>query len=57
MREQWAALEGKMPQAVYEEVLARFDAQVANAQEWRDVVNAYFWRKSGIGDRDGRQIW
>jgi alpha-glucuronidase len=46
-----------MPQAVYEEVLARFDAQVANAQEWRDVVNAYFWRKSGIGDRDGRQIW
>jgi alpha-glucuronidase len=57
MREQWAALEGKVPHAVYQEVLARFDAQVANAQEWRDVVNAYFWRKSGIGDRDGRQVW
>jgi len=57
MGEQWAALEGKVPHAVYQEVLARFDAQVANAQEWRDVVNAYFWRKSGIGDRDGRQVW
>lgn len=31
--------------------------QVANAAQWRDVVNSYFYRKSGIPDSRGRPIY
>jgi alpha-glucuronidase len=35
----------------------RLELQVANAAEWRDVVNTYFARKSGIPDERGRRIY
>jgi alpha-glucuronidase len=38
-------------------VRARLELQVANAAEWRDVVNSYFFRKSGIADERGRRIF
>lgn len=46
----WEKLRGKITEEVYTRVRARFDMQLANAKEWRDQVNAYFYRKSGIAD-------
>jgi len=31
--------------------------QSKHAKEWRDVVNSYFLRKSGIDDEQGRTIY
>jgi alpha-glucuronidase len=28
-----------------------------NAREWRDVINTYFYRKTGIPDARGRKIY
>jgi alpha-glucuronidase len=38
-------------------VRGRLELQVANAAQWRDVVNTYFARKSGIPDERGRRIY
>lgn len=53
----WESLEGKVPEEVYRTVRERFDRQLDNAREWRDQVNSYFYRKSGIGDEKGREIY
>lgn len=53
----WESLEGKVPEKVYRTVRERFDRQLYNAREWRDQVNSYFYRKSGIGDEQGREIY
>ena len=42
---------------IYENVRERFERQLSNAREWCDQVNSYFFRKSGIPDEKGRQIW
>ena len=57
MLNQWKALKDSLPEAVYTSVLARFERQLANAREWRDQINTYFWRKTGIGDTKGRKIY
>jgi len=33
------------------------EAQLANAREWRDQINTYFYRKSGIPDEKNRTIY
>jgi alpha-glucuronidase len=38
-------------------VAERLDEQVRCAEEWRDQVNAYFHRKSGVPDARGRQLY
>jgi len=53
----WESLEGKVPERIYHTVRERFDRQLYNAREWRDQVNSYFYRKSGIGDEKGRKIY
>jgi alpha-glucuronidase len=55
--ETWRALEGKVDGGRWNAVRDRFEAQCINAMEWRDVVNAYFFRKSGIPDEKGRRIF
>ena len=57
MLRQWQEMQDLLPQAVYTSVLARFERQLANAREWRDQINTYFWRKTGIGDKKGRKIY
>ena len=42
---------------VFARVAERFELQVANAKEWRDQVNSYFYRKSDIADEQGRIIY
>lgn len=53
----WESLKGKLPEEVYESVRKRLEIQLENAMEWRDVINSYFYRKTGIGDEKGRRIF
>lgn len=42
---------------VYERMHKRFEHQKAHAKEWCDVINSYFYRKTGIKDNKGRTIY
>lgn len=57
MIDAWKSLEEKLARPVYETVLGRFEMQLTNAEEWRDQVNSYFYRKCGIPDEKGRKIY
>jgi len=54
--ETWESLKELMPCDAYTPVRERLDAQLKNAEEWRDVVNSYFYRKTGVADEKGRKI-
>ena len=43
-------LKGHISDDIYDEALRRFEMQVESAEEWRDVINTYFYRKTGIDD-------
>jgi len=53
----WNSLQGRIDSERFQGVLERLQTQLAHAKEWRDVVNTYFYRKSGIEDRNGRPIY
>lgn len=53
----WLSLKGKVPEAAFETVLTRLARQAQNAREWRDVINTYFFRYSGVSDAKGRKIY
>lgn len=53
----WLGLEGYLEKEVFEVVKERFDMQLESAREWRDVINTYFYRKTGIQDEQGRKIY
>lgn len=57
MLEEWESLKGRIAEDTYRLVRSRFDRQLYNAKEWRDQVNSYFYRKSGIPDEKGRAIY
>ncbi|MEU4242483.1 alpha-glucuronidase [Actinoplanes sp. NPDC026619] len=57
MRERWAEMAGTVPAAKFERVRELLAEQVRSAREWRDQINAYFFRKSGVPDAKGRQIY
>ena len=45
------------PASDAEEIAGRADRQLANAENWRDVINTFFFRLSGIPDGKGRKIY
>ena len=53
----WKSLEGNVSAEIYANVTERFGRQLTNAKDWRDQVNSYFYRKSGIPDEKGRIIY
>lgn len=53
----WNRLEGKVPAEAYKNISGRLERQLSNARDWRDQVNSYFYRKSGIPDEKGRKIY
>ncbi|WP_274364100.1 alpha-glucuronidase family glycosyl hydrolase [Paenibacillus thermotolerans] len=53
----WRALEGKIDEERFSHVSARLEEQAAHAKHWRDVINTYFYRKSGVPDERGRTIY
>jgi alpha-glucuronidase len=50
----WQSLEGLVDTQRYAEVLDRLEFQAGHAIVWRDAVNAWFQRTSGIADEHGR---
>lgn len=53
----WNSLEGKVPAEAFENVKERFGRQLVNAKDWCDQINSYFYRKSGVPDKEGRTIY
>jgi len=53
----WKKLEGILSPSKYERVLERLNRQAAHSKEWRDVINSYFYRKTGIADAKGRALY
>lgn len=43
--------------SVYDRMHKRFVHQKDHAKEWCDVINSYFYRKTGIADHKGRTIY
>ncbi|MEU4191033.1 alpha-glucuronidase [Kribbella sp. NPDC026611] len=52
----WNTIADRFEPAVRENVTTRFEAQLANAREWRDQVNTFFYRLSGVADTHGRRV-
>lgn len=57
MIEEWKSLKDLLEAEIYESVLSRMERQLYNAREWRDQINTYFRRKTGINDAKGRTIY
>jgi alpha-glucuronidase len=57
MRECWAGLAALVDPLRHARVSELLDEQLRCAEEWRDQVNTYFFRKSGIPDAHGRPIF
>jgi len=53
----WDSLKGVIGEKQFDNVANRLQIQLASAREWRDVVNSYFYRKTGIPDAKGRTIY
>lgn len=53
----WDALEPKLDRQRFLHVKQRLLEQLESAKEWRDVINTYFYRKSGIQDEHNRVIY
>lgn len=52
--ELWKSLQARIDRQRFLDVLAQLQYQVGHAIEWRDAVNTWFLRTSGIPDRNGR---
>lgn len=57
LKRKWESLKGMVEDDVFTHVLSRLEVQVVNSREWRDVINTYFFRKTGIPDQLGRVIY
>ncbi|MCC2593739.1 hypothetical protein LKO27_10015 [Tessaracoccus sp. OS52] len=57
MRRRWEDLSGRVDDALFDRVAERLDEQLRSAVEWRDQINTYFLRKSGLADEHGRTIY
>jgi alpha-glucuronidase len=56
-RARWVEVAGLVDPAVHARVRDLLDEQLRCAEEWRDQVNTYFFRKSGVPDARGRRIY
>jgi len=57
LREKWIELKDEIEDTIFQRVLNRLNMQIEHAKEWRDVINTYFYRKTGIPDEKGRKIY
>ncbi len=55
--DKWKSLKGLIREEIFEHVLKRLEGQLEHSKEWRDVINTYFYRKTGIPDELGRRIY
>jgi len=57
MRRRWEQVAGLVAEDVYARVRDRLAEQERSATEWRDQINTYFFRKSGVADAKGRRVY
>lgn len=55
--EKWKELKGIIPDDIFNETLELLYIQNASTKEWRDIINAYFHRISGIEDASCRKLY
>nr|WP_067277180.1 alpha-glucuronidase [Streptomyces jeddahensis] len=55
-RRVWAGLADLVEPARHARAAERYEEQLRSAREWRDHINTYFFRKSGVPDARGRLI-
>jgi alpha-glucuronidase len=53
----WESIGERIDEELYGQVRQRLLHQREHACEWRDILNTYFYRKSGIADEHGRMIY
>lgn len=53
----WDSIADTLDERRYQDVKERLDHQLWSAKEWRDTINSYFYRKSGIADEQNREIY
>jgi alpha-glucuronidase len=51
---QWKTLKGRVDERRFQEVLQQLEYQAGQAIVWRDAVNNWFFKESGIADSKGR---
>jgi alpha-glucuronidase len=51
------SLKDELSQEVYRRISERLEMQLESAKEWRDCINTYFYRKSGVEDEKCRRIY
>jgi len=56
MISEWESIRGLIDDDRYKRTLEKFRYQLEHAALWRDVINTYFYRKTGIPDQHGRKI-
>jgi alpha-glucuronidase len=56
-RQVWAGLTDLVDPVRHARVAALYEEQLRSAREWRDQINSYFLRKSGVPDTHGRRIY
>jgi alpha-glucuronidase len=55
--EAWSQLNDKIDPERFEDILTRLKEQANHSMKWRDIINTYFYRKSGIKDEQNRKIY
>lgn len=53
----WDSLKSLIPEEAWQNTADKLHLQLLNSEEWRDVINSYFYRKTGIPDEKGRKIY
>lgn len=57
LQKEWSELQNKLDTDRFSQVAGRLAEQAEHAHQWRDVINTYFYRKSGVSDVQGRTIY
>jgi alpha-glucuronidase len=55
--ETWLQLKEIIDSERFSDILDRLKEQANHSKEWRDIINTYFYRKSGIKDELNRKIY
>ncbi|MBE6054401.1 MAG: alpha-glucuronidase [Clostridium sartagoforme] len=50
-------IEGLLAENIYQDIREKLREQLVNSKDWRDRVNTYFYRMSGIEDEKNRKIY